>query len=62
MSRSSLRRTAHLLFVLWVLCMPAAVAEPPPAPYARWVEVYVFSRDGCPHCENEIGFRESLSF
>jgi glutaredoxin len=61
MSRSSLRRTAHLLFVLWVLCLPAAVAEPPPAPYARWVEVYVFSRDGCPHCEKEIGFLASLA-
>lgn len=43
-----------------VPALALAGVSTPPAPYAREVSVYLFSRTGCPHCERERDFLARL--
>ena len=54
-------RVLRGLFVLWLLLTCAAAAAQPPAPFARAVDVYLFWREGCPHCEREMAFLDALA-
>lgn len=61
-NRSFARYAVHALLVLWLLLThTGGAAQPPPAPFARTVDVYVFWREGCPHCEKEIDFLAALA-
>jgi len=50
-----------LVFLLASLAGAARGEPPQPGPYARQVEVYLFWRSGCPHCEREREFLARLA-
>jgi glutaredoxin len=54
-----------LLVLLYLLSasfrLAHAEALPEPGPYARQVDVYLFWRSGCPHCERERDFLARIS-
>jgi len=45
------RLLTHALLLLALICAPALAAAP---------DIYVFWREGCPHCEEEIEFLDAL--
>jgi thiol-disulfide isomerase/thioredoxin len=56
-----LLRLPRIVCALW-LALGAAVAAPQaPAPFARMLDVYLFWREGCPHCEKEIAFLDEIA-